>query len=305
MPVSKPDGEAMVAEAEVMMLREAFAQFSTASSGLEESYRTLREEVRRLKEELKMRNRENAALRESAERNRRLAAVGEMAARMAHELRNPLGSIELFAALLGKEAARAAGDPEAADWAAHLSTAVAMMDHAIANLLLFTRKPKPAPRRTDLKATIHEMLGLVTHRLTQQGIARREETAALQPAWCDEDLIRQTLLNLILNALDAMPEGGELRVAASTHLSARTSVAAETVITVSDTGAGIPETLLSRIFDPFFTTKGKGSGLGLAIAHNAVAAHGGRLQVSSRPGRGAAFTIRLPEPSMEPPCGQE
>src|SRR5581483_7967884 len=140
-------------EKKVELLHEAFSRFNSLSLNMERSYRLLGEQVIRLKKELAMKNQalktsleEKEMLREQAERNRRLAAVGEMSARMAHEIRNPLGSIELFASLLKK----GLFDRPERKWAEHLSTAVASMDHVLSNLLLFTSAPAPHFRKTDL-----------------------------------------------------------------------------------------------------------------------------------------------------------
>lgn len=276
-----------VKEREVEVLREAFNQFNASSFELGRSYRLLKREVRRLKSELKESHLEKERYREEAERNHRLAAVGEMAARMAHELRNPLGSIELFASLLRKELSK---DPEKREWAEHLSTAVRSIDYAITNLLLFTSKPIPQMKKVDLKMTIESIRPFVKHMIQQNNIEwieacdRRSETT-----WCDEDLLRQVLLNLILNAIDAMPQGGSLKI--STALAAHNPEKVE--ITVIDSGPGISKETLPHIFDPFFTTKDKGTGLGLSIVQNAISAHKGSIRVESS-ANGTEFIIHLP-----------
>ncbi len=281
-----------VEENKADLLKEAFSRFNETSLDLEKSYRLLQEQVAQLKNELEAKNhaleesvRQRETLREEAERNHRLAAVGEMAARMAHELRNPLGSIELFASLLKKGLA----DPSLRQYADYISTATTAMDYALSNLLLFTRRPTPHFRRTDPKRVIEEAR-LFALPLIQQNRIRWVESIEPLPdqIWCDEDLLRQVLLNLILNAVEAMPRGGELRVGASDEIT----------LTISDTGGGIPEEILPRIFDPFFSTKQNGTGLGLAIVHNAVTAHGGSIQVESKVNQGTTFTLSFPsEPS--------
>ena len=277
---------------QVKMLEEAFKQFNATSSELEKSYHLLKTEVRRLKKELRESKREKEALREQAERNHRLAAVGEMAARTAHELRNPLGSIELFASLLQKEISKTSNDPEKTAWAGHLLSAVKSMDHSITNLLLFTRKPRPVFKETNLRALISDLLGFAAQLFKQHRIeVFHKIDRRLENISCDEDLLRQVLLNLILNAIDAMPGGGALKISAHTAH----DTPEEIVISLSDTGSGIAETALPQIFDPFFTTKNTGSGLGLSIAQNAVTAHQGRIQVENRNGCGAIFSIYLPK----------
>jgi len=292
---SSPAEEAMKAtKAEARMLQTAFSQFNATSFELEQSYRHLKNEVNALQEELKKRNEENQTLREEAERNQRLRAVGEMAARMAHELRNPLGAIELFASLLKKSFSASPQDSEKLEWATHLSSAVRTMDYAITNLLLFTRKPTAHVQSVNLREIIHELFLFIKPLLEQNRIESHQACEGLpQMILCDEHLIRQALLNLILNAIDAMPQGGRLVISSS-------ALEGESLeINLTDTGTGIPKALRSRIFDPFFTTKGKGTGLGLSIAQNAILAHGGLLQMSTQEGLGTTFTLSLPTPKPE------
>ncbi len=276
----------------VELLEEAIRRFNETSTELEKSYRLLEGQVRQLKSELEVKNRaleestlEKEQLREQAERNNRLAAVGEMSARMAHELRNPLGSIELFASLLKKGLA---ADPEKQGWAEHISTAVTAMDYALSNLLFFTGKPKPRLKETDIQKVIEEAAGFATHLLQQKEIQLvLSVNDTIPPIFCDEDLLRQVFLNLILNAIDAMTPQKKITIEI-------TYDATDVQVNLRDTGCGIPKNQLSTIFDPFYTTKNKGSGLGLAIVHNAVAAHHGTIVVESVEGEGSCFTITLP-----------
>ncbi len=267
-------------------LHKAFKQFNASASELEQSYRLLQAEVGHLKQELSESHLEKERLREEVERNHRLAVVGEMATKMAHELRNPLGSIELFAGLLKKALA---GNPGKQLWADHLKTAVASMDYAITNLLLFTGKPHAECRKVDLAMLIEGLHPFIAHRLKQNQIDWENQITAPQSCWCDEDLMRQVLLNLIINAIDAMPRGGCLRLSAETSLQTQ----AGTIIVISDTGTGMPKESIPHIFDPFFTTKKTGTGLGLSIVQNAVAAHDGSIQVESSE-QGSRFTLHLP-----------
>ncbi|NKE73042.1 two-component system sensor histidine kinase NtrB [Candidatus Manganitrophus noduliformans] len=291
-----------IEEKKAELLREAFSRFNETSLDLEKYYRLLQEQVAQLKSELEAKNRaleeslrQREALREQAERNHRLAAVGEMSARMAHELRNPLGSIELFSSLLKKGVA----EPSLRQYADHISAAVGAMDYALSNLLLFTRTPAPSFRKTDLGRMIEEARLFALPLIRQNRIGWIESIETLSdPVRCDEDLLRQILLNLILNAVEAMPQGGELRVAVALQETNETCSDRAAVggvkITISDTGDGIPPEILPKIFDPFFTTKSKGTGLGLAIVHHAVTALGGSVQVQSEIHRGSTFTLTLP-----------
>ena len=272
------------------LLHEAMNQFKTTSYGLEHTYQLLEEQVRCLNQELEEKNQalrssilEKEEFRERVERNHRLVAVGEMAARMAHELRNPLGSIELFASLLREEFSPGS---EKRQWVLHLSTAVKAMDYVISNLLCFTRQPIPHFRKVYLDKVLEDAVRFASHLIQQNGIQTVVKIdTPKERVDCDEDLLRQIFLNLILNAVDAMPQGGLLEVTA-TH-----DPQDKVIVTIRDNGVGIPVEVLPRIFDPFFTTKGKGAGLGLAIVHNAVAAHQGIIQVQSEVGKGTCFTF--------------
>lgn len=275
----------------VELLEEAILRFNATSTELEKSYRLLEGQVRHLKDELEIKNRalqestmEQDKLREQAERNKRLAAVGEMSARIAHELRNPLGSIELFASLLKK----GLEEPEKQSWAEHIQTAVSAMDYALTNMLFFTGKPSPHFQKTDLKRVIEEASLFAVHLLQQKEIKFVLSLESLtEPILCDEDLLRQIFVNLILNAIDALPKEGHLTIDA-------VAGTRQVQILVSDTGCGIPEDQLSKIFDPFFTTKNKGTGLGLAIVYNAIVAHSGTIEVKSKLCGGTVFTVTLP-----------
>jgi signal transduction histidine kinase len=276
----------------VELLEEALRCFNTTSTELQKSYELLSAEVRQLKGELEIKNKalqestmEQDRLREQAERNKRLAAVGEMSARIAHELRNPLGSIELFASLLR---GGLSSEPEKQSWADHIKTAVSAMDYALTNMLFFTGKSNPHFQKTDLKRVIEESTLFATHLLQQKEIHFVQLLSALtEPIYCDEDLLRQIFVNLILNAIDALPKGGRLTMSAVAE-------AKQVQILIQDTGCGIPEDQVSKIFDPFYTTKNKGTGLGLAIVYSAIVAHHGTIEVKSKVGAGTVFTVTLP-----------
>ncbi len=282
-----------VKDQNLKILEKAFSQFNASSFTLAETYRALKEEVADLKAQLRESQIEKEQLQEEAERNHRLALVGEMSARMAHELRNPLGSIELFSALLQKEITRHTDDPEKQSWGKHLSSAVKTMDHTITNLLFYTCKPDPEYQAVNIDEMLAELLAFVEHLLQQQRIEVIVITDPNSgPIWCDEDLLRQAILNLIINAIDAIPETGQLTLKAhTTQKDGKT----EYLIQVSDTGQGIASHDLKKIFDPFFTTKKTGTGLGLAIAQNAITAHQGTIRVESKSQQGTCFTICIPQ----------
>ena len=230
-------------------------------------------------------------LEDRLQRRNRLAAMGEMVGRIAHEIRNPLGSIELFASMLRRDLT---GVPALRGYAEHISSSVHMMDRLLSNLLLYTKPDCSHGAWHSTEALILDALTLAAHAVANTRIDIRLEVDPLASRiWCDEGQMKQVLLNLILNSIHAMPDSGTLTLSAilaeeqvpggpSLHLS------------VSDTGVGIAAAQRSRIFDPFFTTRDEGTGLGLAIVHAIVEAHRGRIDVESIEGHGATFRIVLP-----------
>jgi len=233
-------------------------------------------------------------LEERVQRRDRLAAMGEMVGRIAHEIRNPLGSVELFASMLRKDLAH---DPARRQYAEHISVAVQAMDRLLANLLTYTKPDCSQAGRHALRPLLEEVLMLAAHEIARRHIdATLRIAASAHSVWCDAGQLKQALLNVCVNAAQAMPTGGKLTIDAGREPDCQ-SVAAEHAsirISVSDTGPGIDPTHVSRVFDPFFTTKDEGTGLGLAIVHAIVEAHHGRVEIETQAGRGSTFTIVLP-----------
>lgn len=233
-------------------------------------------------------------LEDESHRNDRLRAMGEMAAGIAHEIRNPMGGIELFASLLKKDVA---DDPEKARLAEHIVSGIRNMDRTISSLLLFAKSPEPSRTRCDINQLLKQLVEVKHHLNVPDDI---EVLWQLCPQESmgegDGDLLQQVFLNFMRNAIQAMPEGGTLTVhtevgdspnAGGLHRKA-------IVVSIKDTGIGISEEDRKHIFNPFFSTKEKGTGLGLAIAHNIIKAHQGTIDVESTPGNGTEFIIRLP-----------
>ncbi|MBS0168903.1 MAG: PAS domain-containing protein [Nitrospira sp.] len=236
-------------------------------------------------------------LEDRLQRRNRLEAMGQMVGSIAHEIRNPLGSVELFASMLKKDLR---DQPHVQRYAEHISMAVKSMDRLLSNLLTYTRPDCSKLRWQDTERLLREVLTLASHAMSRAAITVRCQVDPLVPQlWCDGPKMKQVLLNLVLNAVQAMPGGGVLTLAAAL---VPEPVAGKThaQLTVTDTGIGIPPEVQSRVFDPFFTTKDDGTGLGLAIVHALVEAHHGRIDVTSSPGRGTAFLITLPQEDPAP-----
>jgi hypothetical protein len=233
---------------------------------------------------------------EQMKRADRLASIGEMAAGIAHEIKNPLAGIAGVIQVLRKDLA--AGDPKRAILDEVLSQ-VERMDKAVRNLLSFARPPEPKMTLVDVNEIIGKLIDFLSPQFAKHGIsAERRLTAGLPWLVLDPDLMQQALLNISLNAIKAMPEGGKFTVETRTE-APDGEIPGAIKITFSDSGEGISSENLSRIFSPFFTTRQQGTGLGLSITQRIVEQHNGELSVMSTPGRGATFTITLPLPRNE------
>ncbi|MDF0666370.1 MAG: ATP-binding protein [Nitrospira sp.] len=234
-------------------------------------------------------------LEEQLQRKERLAAMGELIGRIAHEIRNPLGSVELFASMLQRDLAE---QSSAKRYALQISEAVQSMDRLLGNLLLYTRPVRMVRDWHLAEPLIGESIKLAAHALTRVPVDIRVDMGRnVHSIWCHDGQLKQVLVNLIVNAVQAMPNGGVLEISLSQEPPETLGTSAVR-LTVRDSGMGIDPAHRSRIFDPFFTTKAEGTGLGLAIVYSIVEAHQGRIDVESRVGRGTACSIILPHPSM-------
>jgi signal transduction histidine kinase len=226
-------------------------------------------------------------MHQQMEQSRRLSALGEMVARVAHEVRNPLLSISSGVELLRGEVSER---EEAAPLIANIREAIRRLDGIMGDLLNFTRPLVLDPVETDLHAVIDSALIGLRERIARGRVELIRRYAELPRITADTLRLSQLFTNLFTNALEAMPGGGRLTV-----VTEPASGPAEGVwVRVQDTGQGIPAESLPRIFDPFITTKKRGIGLGLAVVRRIVELHGGRIQAVNRAEGGAEFIVELP-----------
>ncbi len=259
-------------------LADIFARFNETTRRLEESHARLQAKVEELQKELA---RKNAEL----ERKKRLAALGEMAAGVAHEIRNPLGGIQLYARLLERELTT----PDNLRVIRKIIDGVKSLDNVVEGMLAFTSNITPRPVACNIEGVIEAAVSYI--------LPQVEETSTRvvcdlpeRPVMCrvDPDLMKRAFMNIIKNAVDAMGKGGTLRI----YVSSRTEDSV--TLCFKDTGPGIPADVLDNIFDPFFTSKDCGTGLGLAIVHRIVESNGGGVSAGNAPGGGAVFAVTLP-----------
>jgi two-component system sensor histidine kinase PilS (NtrC family) len=238
-------------------------------------------------------------------RSERLAAVGELAARMAHEVRNPLAAISGSIQMLRRGPGAGEADAEGRRLMDIVLRETDRLDALLAEFLRFARPVPPKPSLVDLARVVAEVMEMFVGSCPA-GIELVQEVPAGLEAFVDEDQLRQLLWNLLRNAVPAMPEGGRLAVTAHPAPMPQDALArgrkatqgrgaAGVEIEVADTGSGMASEVLERIFEPFFTTRPSGSGLGLATVHRVVEANGGWLRVESAPGRGTRFRVWLPD----------
>ncbi|MBN1447073.1 MAG: histidine kinase [Bacteroidetes bacterium] len=230
----------------------------------------------------------------------KLASVGQLAAGVAHEINNPLGTIVLYSHLLLKQLQEA--DPARED----IQFVIAEAERCrtiVSSLLNFARQGKLDVARCSAGELVDAITAMLKKREEFHHIRIETQLAPdLPPLYIDPDQMKQVLLNLTMNACEAMPDGGTLRLGVDHGPSPR-----EVTFTVSDTGVGISKENMSRLFTPFFTTKqvGKGTGLGLPIAYGIIKLHHGQISVHSDVGKGSTFTITLPSDLRDYPSGKQ
>jgi len=265
-------------------LQTILAAWTTATDRLEKTHQALQSEVHRLTDELETKNRELA-------RRNRLADLGQMASHVAHEVRNSLVPLKLYLSLLRRRMQGVTDSREIVDQITHGFTA---LEATVTDLLHFSAEKDPQRTTFDVSQLLRDICDSLQPQLAAQGIRTQIDAPAVMPACADRDMIRRAVLNLVLNALDAMPRGGYMLITAY-----RGRFGLE--IEVGDSGPGIEEQTLDKLFEPFFTTKSNGTGLGLAIVERIAEAHGGHIVAANCAEGGAAFTLCLPHAQPEFP----
>jgi two-component system NtrC family sensor kinase len=251
----------------------------------------------------------------------KLASIGLLASGIAHELNNPLTGVLTFTSLLRRKLPDGSDDAEDLDLVISETRRCASI---IRRLLDFAREKVPSQAHIDLNALIGDVVRFVDRPATLQDVEISTHfDPALPQVWCDPDLIKQVVLNILVNATQAIQGAGRVvvstRVVDAADAPASPPAAPCVEFAISDTGCGIPEANMQRIFDPFFTSKevGKGTGLGLSVSYGIVRSHGGSIKVESSVGEGTTFRVQLPtqpppadspagppaDPAAEPPAG--
>ncbi len=222
----------------------------------------------------------------------RLAALGEMAATIAHEVKNPLASIEVMAGLLRRQMA---DRPDSHAMLGDIINEAKMANAIVLEVLDFVRPIRLQMDRVSVAQVVQDAIVLADRKLTRRATALSLDLPAdLPPIQGDHQQLCQVVTNLLINACEAQACGGAVHLRAATRGAVPGAEPAAVVLRVADDGPGIPPEIRDKIFDPFFSTKPQGSGLGLAIVRKIIDAHEGRIDVVSEPGRGTAFTITLP-----------
>jgi signal transduction histidine kinase len=232
------------------------------------------------------------AIGEQLVRTEKLAAAGTLAAGVAHEVNNPLASISSLIQIIQSRTPATEADAETREMLRLIQTQIARITQVLRDMMDFARQRPPARAPLDVSSVVEASIRLASFDEAFKRLRLKTEWDTSAPlVSADADQLQQVFLNLLLNARDAMPEGGELRVSTFQDEAAR-----EVVVEVADAGQGIPADALAHIFDPFFTTKpaGAGTGLGLAVCYGIVTAHGGRIEVTPNNGRGTRVRVALP-----------
>ena len=275
-------------------LAEIIRAYNQVTDKLQHSHEALQAEVVRLRREL-------ASADAQLQRSKRLSALGEMAAGIAHEVRNPLAAIQLYASMIVQDLDALDGEfGEPLRCASQIASAVRGLDGIVGDVLSFAREVEPKPAPLTVTDVYDRVISAHLPAIESAAVAVNRiyiDTPDLIVA-ADPDLLHRALLNLVRNAVDAMSQTEAPRILT---LGAR-EVEDGLSLSVRDTGPGIDRDTVDRLFNPFFTTRATGTGLGLAIVHRIIDAHGGTVSVTDNPDaeHGAAFELCLPAWQITP-----
>lgn len=259
--------------------------YNDVTARLKRSHETLLEEVQRLRDELSEKNKQLA-------HRERLAALGEMAAGVAHEIRNPLGGIGLYSSLLERDLM---DRPAQQEIARKISAGVQTLEGIVRDILAFAGGAEPVLERASVRSVVNGALAQASARIESLGLQVEIDEALDQAEfWCDPGQIERALANLIFNAIDAAGADGRIWIRRVPDPGIERGGRGLLHLAVEDDGPGLPLEAGRRIFHPFFTTKQNGTGLGLAIVHRIVESHMGRISAEPRQGGGASFVMSLP-----------
>jgi PAS domain S-box-containing protein len=231
---------------------------------------------------------QRVGLERATQQSEKLAALGTLAAGLAHELNNPIGIISTRAELMLLDAEARALPEDVAEDLRVIQRHAQRVARITQGLLSFARSSSGQPGRVDLNRVVEETLLLVEKMIATGGVVIRRALAPdLPPVWGDANALQQVVMNLLTNARDAVKGGGEISI----ETSATPEASGRVQLVVHDTGRGIPPEVLPKVFDPFFTTKAEGTGLGLSISYGIVRDHRGTVDVRSTPGEGTTFVL--------------
>lgn len=279
-------------------LGELAHSFNLMRERLKEALTEINQFTQSLETKVEERTRELQVAHQKLEQSDRLASLGRLSASVAHEINNPVSGVLNLATLM-QRIVTDDGIPRQRleEFRGYLSLVIRetrRIARIVSDLLLFSRRSRPAPRPADLNQTIQTTLSLVDHKLKLMGVeAEFRADPELPLLVCDEAQIQQVVLNLVLNAAEATQSHGSGKIRIETKTDTEHG---NLVLRVTDDGEGIPPENLAKIFEPFFTTKddGKGVGLGLSVVYGIVRGHGGEIDVDSTLGKGTTFTVTLP-----------
>lgn len=265
---------------DTQLLEEAFKRFNDAGTRLETRYQELLRETELLRQELK----DKDAVVKRAEK---LALLGQTAAALAHEIRNPLGAIKMFLSMLKRDVRE---NTSALEIIQKIDKSVTSLDGVVSNILLFSKERREILTPVNLHALIRDQAEHFS--MTEgKGITFDLQLSGLPFVIASEEGIRRVLFNLILNSIQAMKHNGTIMFRASTLSNG------DTEVQIKDTGPGIDQSHIESVFEPFFTTRNEGTGLGLAIVRQIMSAFGGHVEASAGPG--GAIVLTFPSPKKE------